>query len=50
MFFRAHQGIEGSGLGLYIVVDTLNVLKGKISFTSKTRVGTTFKVELPLID
>ncbi|WP_375579466.1 ATP-binding protein [Marivirga tractuosa] len=50
MFFRAHQGTEGSGLGLYIVVDTLNVLKGKISFTSKTRIGTTFKVELPEVD
>jgi signal transduction histidine kinase len=48
MFFRAHQGTEGSGLGLYIVVDTLNVLKGKIGFTSKTRVGTTFTVTLPL--
>ncbi|SMG42872.1 Signal transduction histidine kinase [Marivirga sericea] len=50
MFFRAHQGIEGSGLGLYIVLDTLKVLKGKIEFTSKTRVGTTFRVTLPLID
>lgn len=50
MFFRAHQGTEGSGLGLYIVVDTLNVLKGKIDFTSKTRVGTTFRVELPIVD
>lgn len=49
MFFRAHQGIEGSGLGLYIVMDTLNVLKGKIDFTSKTRKGTAFKVELPLV-
>jgi len=50
MFFRAHQGIEGSGLGLYIVVDTLNVLKGKIDFTSKTRKGTTFRVQLPVVD
>ncbi|HET8859793.1 ATP-binding protein [Marivirga sp.] len=50
MFFRAHQGTDGSGLGLYIVVDTLNVLNGKIDFTSKTRVGTTFRIVLPLID
>jgi len=49
MFFRAHQGIEGSGLGLYIVVDTLNVLKGKIDFTSKTRKGTKFRVVLPYV-
>jgi signal transduction histidine kinase len=50
MFFRAHQGIEGSGLGLYIVIDTLNVLKGKIEFTSKVRQGTTFRVVLPVIN
>lgn len=50
MFFRAHQGIEGSGLGLYIVVDTLNVLKGTIDFTSKSRKGTKFKVVLPLVN
>ncbi len=47
MFFRAHQGVEGSGLGLYIVVDTLNILHGKISFTSETRKGTSFKITLP---
>jgi len=50
MFFRAHQGIEGSGLGLYIVVDTLNVLKGKINLTSKTREGTKFTIKLPVVD
>jgi len=50
MFYRAHEGIEGSGLGLYIVMDTLNVLKGKIDLKSKTRVGTTFRIVLPLID
>lgn len=50
MFFRAHQGIEGSGLGLYIVMDTLNVLKGEIDISSKVRKGTTFKVILPLMD
>ncbi len=48
MFFRAHQGVEGSGLGLYIVVDTLNMLAGKISFTSKVRQGTKFKITLPI--
>ncbi|PTB97947.1 hypothetical protein C9994_00550 [Marivirga lumbricoides] len=48
MFFRAHQGSQGSGLGLYIVIDTLNILNGKISFTSKLRKGTIFKIQLPL--
>jgi signal transduction histidine kinase len=50
MFFRAHQGTDGSGLGLYIVVDTLNVLKGKIDINSKVRKGTTFKITLPYVD
>jgi signal transduction histidine kinase len=49
MFFRAHQGIQGSGLGLYIVMDTLNVLNGKIDFTSKVRQGTIFTVVLPIV-
>lgn len=49
MFFRAHQGIEGSGLGLYIVMDTLSVLKGEIDLTSKVRQGTTFTVMLPIV-
>ncbi|MFT6036230.1 MAG: signal transduction histidine kinase [Marivirga sp.] len=47
MFFRAHQGSEGSGLGLYIVVDTLKVLQGEIDFTSKLRQGTQFVIKLP---
>ncbi|WP_296620076.1 HAMP domain-containing sensor histidine kinase [Marivirga sp.] len=50
MFFRAHQGTDGSGLGLYIVVDTLNVLKGDIKLTSKVRKGTIFKIVLPIMD
>lgn len=47
MFFRAHQGSEGSGLGLYIVVDTLKVLQGEIKFFSKLRQGTRFVITLP---
>jgi signal transduction histidine kinase len=47
MFFRAHQGSEGSGLGLYIVVDILKVLHGEIEFTSKLRQGSQFVIKLP---
>lgn len=47
MFFRATQDFNGSGLGLYIVKETIEKLKGKITVKSKTRFGTTFKVVLP---
>ncbi|MEM7107462.1 MAG: ATP-binding protein [Bacteroidota bacterium] len=47
MFFRASNDSEGSGLGLYIVKDTVNKLKGQISVSSELGVGSTFKVTLP---
>jgi PAS domain S-box-containing protein len=51
MFFRATQDFQGSGLGLYIVKETVEKLKGKVTVKSKMRVGTTFRVVIPnLID
>ena len=47
MFFRATEEFNGSGLGLYIVKETVEKLKGTINVKSKTRVGTTVKVVLP---
>ena len=47
MFFRASDDSSGSGLGLYIVKETLDKLGGEISFTSEHRVGTTFTVTIP---
>jgi len=47
MFYRATQEFTGSGLGLYIVKETVDRLKGKITVKSKTRQGSTFKVVLP---
>lgn len=47
MFFRATQDFNGSGLGLYIVKETIEKLKGKITVKSKMRYGTTFKVIIP---
>ena len=49
MFFRAAQEYSGSGLGLYIVKETVQKLKGKISVKSKMREGTTFRVILPTL-
>ncbi len=47
MFFRASERSDGSGLGLYIVKETLQRLKGEISCQSEVGVGTTFEVRLP---
>jgi signal transduction histidine kinase len=47
MFFRANEGSKGSGLGLYIVKESLEKLSGSIQLESKPGVGTIFKVALP---
>lgn len=47
MFFRANDRGDGSGLGLYIVKETVRRLKGKIRATSRLGEGTTFKIEIP---
>ena len=46
MFFRASDKSTGSGLGLYIVKETLAKIGGTISFDSKQRVGSKFTIEL----
>lgn len=48
MFFRASNiGAEGSGLGLYIVKDTVHKIGGKVSVTSQVGKGTTFTLVFP---
>ncbi len=47
MFFRAAKDNPGSGLGLYIVKETINKLKGQITARSKLREGTTFTIKIP---
>lgn len=47
MFFRASQNAKGSGLGLYIVKETVQMLSGKISLDSIVDLGTTVKIEVP---
>lgn len=47
MFFRAHDHSTGSGLGLYIVKETLMKLSGKIMLESTVGLGSKFKVTLP---
>jgi signal transduction histidine kinase len=48
MFFRAHEEHgEGSGLGLYIVKETIDKLGGTIAVESSVGSGTTFRITLP---
>ena len=49
-FFRARNAsnIQGTGLGLNIIENYIEVMKGNIRFTSKENVGTTFYLQFPL--
>lgn len=47
MFYRGHPDSTGSGLGLFIVKNALEKMKGSISFVSKVGKGTTFTVHIP---
>jgi len=47
MFFRCSELSTGSGIGLYIVKETVEKLCGKIRLESQLRVGTVITVELP---
>ena len=48
MFYRASEQSKGSGLGLYIVKETLDKLNGKIAVSSSLGNGSTFRLEVPL--
>ncbi|MCF6352952.1 MAG: MASE1 domain-containing protein [Cyclobacteriaceae bacterium] len=47
MFFRATDKNAGSGLGLYIVKETVQKLRGDVSLESELNKGTTLKMRLP---
>jgi PAS domain S-box-containing protein len=47
MFYRGTNVSGGSGLGLYIVKETIAKLQGNISVNSEENKGTTFKITLP---
>ena len=47
MFHRGRVANSGSGIGLYIVYEAVNKLKGSINVKSKYGIGTTFVVTLP---
>ena len=47
MFYRATDDSQGSGLGLYIVKETVEKLQGNIQVQSVPREGTTFTLVIP---
>lgn len=47
MFFRASKQSEGSGIGLYIVKETVEKLHGTVTLFSTEGIGTTFSIFLP---
>lgn len=48
MFYRGNETSQGSGLGLYIVKETITKLAGTVHLYSQPRVGSTFIVTLPV--
>ena len=47
MFYRVSNKSVGSGLGLYIVKETVEKLNGMIKLESQPGKGTEFKIRLP---
>ncbi|MEN8251654.1 MAG: HAMP domain-containing sensor histidine kinase, partial [Bacteroidota bacterium] len=47
MFYRANEHKAGSGLGLYIVKETIEKLEGSISIKSELNKGTTITMKIP---
>ncbi|MTI26791.1 GHKL domain-containing protein [Fulvivirga kasyanovii] len=47
MFYRATDDNAGSGLGLYIVKETVDKLRGNVALNSVEKKGTTVNLEIP---
>jgi signal transduction histidine kinase/ligand-binding sensor domain-containing protein len=50
MFYRANEMKTGSGLGLYIVYESVRNLEGFVSVESEYGEGTKFTISIPLLD
>jgi signal transduction histidine kinase len=49
MFYRASENSKGSGLGLYIVKETVSTLQGTIEVNSIMGKGSEFVIEIPML-
>ncbi|HBH21948.1 MAG TPA: hypothetical protein DDY13_00855 [Cytophagales bacterium] len=49
MFYRATENQPGSGLGLYIVKESIDKLNGSINMESEAGEGTWFILSIPQI-
>ncbi len=47
MFFRGNSGISGSGLGLYILKESVEKLNGTVEVESELDKGSSFKIRIP---
>jgi signal transduction histidine kinase/ligand-binding sensor domain-containing protein len=47
MFYRANENSKGSGIGLYIVQETIQKIEGTITVKSKLGAGTEFEISIP---
>ena len=47
MFYRGTNNLSGSGLGLYIVRQAVEKLKGSVSMDSEHGKGSTFEAKIP---
>jgi signal transduction histidine kinase len=48
MFYRASEDSQGSGLGLYILKESVTKMEGTVQVTSEVDCGTTFVIKLPV--
>ncbi len=49
MFYRASDHSTGSGIGLYIVTESIKKIGGEISVSSSEGVGSVFRIILPMV-
>jgi signal transduction histidine kinase len=47
LFYTTTSSVTGSGLGLYIIKETVETLKGYITINSKKGEGTNIKIMIP---
>jgi len=50
MFYRAHDHAKGSGIGLFLVRESVKMLRGTITVESEPLKGTTFILNLPNLE